>query len=330
MKSLPIESSFPSHLCDIEMLKKEVEKNGDLPSDLSVFEPLVASELKRWYGVWLAINNHGEEALTHLKDLEPFGVDQDGEIIFNSFIKLLQMQLLIEKDEDNEALVVAEELLRTIIKFPDRKNEDFLAILAAVLYALTMIHHRKGANDYAERELTKVQNLLEKLAKRNHDRFAAAHLTAIEASTQIFKSRMKQINTLAHYQVATSTYLDKMSRGVADAATRLVSSLQNQGDILSQMGNYRDAVKYYTKALRYQKKISNEMAQRELRISINLGAALLHLINRRDTGVQLLTSLLPLAERLNATQEIEEIKILLSNKPKLFDFMKIIKKLGIK
>ena len=135
------------------------------------------------------------------------------------------------------------------------------------------------------------------------------------------------MNVLAHYQVATDLYLDKAHKGVTQAIYDLVDSLQKEGDLHLKIGNYRDAVKYYTKALRYQKKVTTKMGERELRISINMGRALLHITTRQSTGEQLLRSLLPLAERLDAGNEKNEIQALLEHKGKSFDFMGFIKKI---
>ena len=92
-----------------------------------------------------------------------------------------------------------------------------------------------------------------------------------------------------------------------------------------EMGNSRNAVKYYTKALRYQKKLNVAMGERELQLSIGLSKALMRLINRRAAAEQLLTSLLPLARRLGASREVIEIENLLAGKSKNFNIMSLLK-----
>ena len=87
----------------------------------------------------------------------------------------------------------------------------------------------------------------------------------------------------------------------------------------------RNAVKYYTKALRYQKKLGEKMGHRDLRLSIGLAKALMRLINRRAAAEQLLRSLLPLAQRLDATAEAHEIQDLLNNKNKNVNIMTLLK-----
>ena len=189
-----------------------------------------------------------------------------------------------------------------------------------------MVHHKVGENIKAEKELMRAQKLLEKLAKKDKQRFGSSIVVAIEASTTIFNSRLKQMNVLAHYQVTTDLYLDKANKGITQAINDLVKSLQQEGDLHLKIGNYRDAVKYYTKAIRYQKKITDKMGEWELRMSINLARALLQIKNRQSTGEQLLKSLLPLAERLDAVSEKNEIQALLEHKGKSFDFLSFVKK----
>jgi glycerophosphoryl diester phosphodiesterase len=92
-----------------------------------------------------------------------------------------------------------------------------------------------------------------------------------------------------------------------------------------EMGNSRNAVKYYTKALRYQKKLGEKMGLRDLQLSIGLAKALMRLINRRTAAEQLLRSLLPLAQRLEATAEAHEIQDLLNNKNKNVNIMTLLK-----
>lgn len=233
--------------------------------------------------------------------------------------------------EYNQAIDDCVTVLRTLVEATDvdRKSSDFLALVAGVLYDLAFIHNKLGDNKRAEKELVKAQKILDKLAKKDNPRFAVALVDALNASTDIFQSKLKLMNLLAHYQVAADLYQNKVSSGISNAIDRLVDSLKNQGDIHLKIGNYRDAVKYYTKALRYQKRVNNNMGLRELRISLNMSRALLNIINRHSAGEQLLESLLPLAERLEAKEEIEEIKNIQNNLNKTFDIMTFFKKLFV-
>ena len=110
-----------------------------------------------------------------------------------------------------------------------------------------------------------------------------------------------------------------------EGMSHLVDALKNEGDIMLNMGNARNAVKYYTKALRYLKRMNDRLGERELRISIGLARALLRIINRRAAAEQLLNSLLPLARKLQASNEVIEIENLLSNKNRNVNIMTLLK-----
>ena len=239
-----------------------------------------------------------------------------------------QKALLAAADDCGAVIDSGIGALHTLMAVDNRSGVEYLSIVAATIYLLAFAHYKSGENKKAEKELGKAQKLYERLAKKDSDRFTPALMSAVEASTEVFKSKLKKMNVLAHYQVATELYQGKVSAGVTDAINSLVDSITAEGDIHLKMGNYRDAVKFYTKALRYQKRISASMGEKELRISVNLGKALLHLSNRRAAGEQLLNSILPLAEKMGATTEAEEIAKLLSDENKsTFDIAAFWKKL---
>lgn len=328
MKLLPLETSFPQPLSDISSFKKGIEESGTLP-EMKNLDADTASELHRWYGLYLAKKGNEAEAYTQLEGLSSNLHTKMDLHLHEASIFFIQMDEAIRNEENEKAISIGLDTLRALSQIEVKKNIDVQAILASTLYNLAIAHTASGATEHAEKELAKAQKMFEHLAKLDNDRFAAALLTTIDASTHIYKSRLKQINTLAHYQVATATYLDCMSSGVREAAKNLIESLKDQGDMLLKMGNYKESAKFYTKALKYQKKVSNSLQEKELRLSIDLGNALIHISSKHDIGINLLTSLIPLAERLGATAELEEINALLQTKAKLFDIMSIIKKLFI-
>lgn len=247
--------------------------------------------------------------------------------LVGAWIQLVKARALIAGEAFDEAVGACADALRTLLAEPDKKHTDFLALVAGTLFDLAYCHFKIGDSKHAEKELIKAQKILDKLTKKDNARFAASLVAAIEASTEIFHSKLKLMNLLAHYQVATELYQDKLASGVDSAVASLVDSLKKQGDIHLQLCNFRDAVKYYTKALRYSKKINSSMGMSELRISLNLAKALLNIINRHAAGRQLLDSLLPLAVKLNAKAEIAEIRNLQNEAMKAIDVMAIIKNL---
>lgn len=322
MKPLAHEMAFPALGSDIEQWKEQIIETGTLPMELMEGEQ--SNDVRRWYILYLLSEGLIEEAKNSLAT-----INRNGYVgtLGGAWLSLADMTVGIELNELSEALLAGEEALKRLAEVEeDRSNPDFIAIVAGVIYNLAMVHHAVGENVRAEKELLKAQKLLEKLAKKDKQRFGSSIVVAIEASTTIFNSRLKQMNVLAHYQVTTDLYLDKANKGITQAINDLVKSLQQEGDLHLKIGNYRDAVKYYTKAIRYQKKITDKMGEWELRMSINLARALLQIKNRQSTGEQLLKSLLPLAERLDAVSEKNEIQALLEHKGKSFDFLSFVKK----
>lgn len=322
MKPLAHEMAFPALGSDIEQWKEQIIETGTLPMELMEGEQ--SNDVRRWYILYLLSEGLIEEAKNSLAT-----INRNGYVgtLGGAWLSLADMTVGIELNELSEALLAGEEALKRLAEVEeDRSNPDFIAIVAGVIYNLAMVHHAVGENVRAEKELLKAQKLFEKLAKKDKQRFGSSIVVAIEASTTIFNSRLKQMNVLAHYQVTTDLYLDKANKGITQAINDLVKSLQQEGDLHLKIGNYRDAVKYYTKAIRYQKKITDKMGEWELRMSINLARALLQIKNRQSTGEQLLKSLLPLAERLDAVSEKNEIQALLEHKGKSFDFLSFVKK----
>ena len=322
MKPLAHEMAFPALGSDIEQWKEQIIETGTLPMELMEGEQ--SNDVRRWYILYLLSEGLIEEAKNSLAT-----INRNGYVgtLGGAWLSLADMTVEIGQDRYSEALVAGEETLKLLAAMEtDRSHPDFIAIVAGVIYNLAMVHHKVGENIKAEKELLRAQKLLEKLAKKDKQRFGSSIVVAIEASTTIFNSRLKQMNVLAHYQVTTDLYLDKANKGITQAINDLVKSLQQEGDLHLKIGNYRDAVKYYTKAIRYQKKITDKMGEWELRMSINLARALLQIKNRQSTGEQLLKSLLPLAERLDAVSEKNEIQALLEHKGKSFDFLSFVKK----
>lgn len=230
--------------------------------------------------------------------------------------------LQVEADLSNEALVTASALLTEMAQEPRRKDEPFLSTLAALLFDIAWVHNARGQYKQAERELEKSLKLYERLAKTDPGRYGPAHILAQNASTQVYRSRVKQVNMLAHNQVATSTYLEMLNSGIEGAAERLIESLATEGHTLAQMGRYREAVQYYSRALKYLVKLEPEFSERQLDLSIGLGQALLNVAVSRDKGIHLLNTMLHKATKLGATEQHRRIvDILLNAKSRRLDIL---------
>ena len=331
MPTLPVSVALPHFKNDMTIARAQMAVSHTLPPSKGLDQDIV-TEMQICYAEFLIINKRDLEAE---QVIEEFIYDDERmqllPELYAAWLWLARMTLLIDSGNPSLSLGAAENALLILSSHQGKKNEDFNAIVAALLYNLAMAHHDMGDNSRAAKELTKAQQLLERLSKRNETRFSALLLMAVEASTEVIKSKTKQMNVLAHYQSASELYMSELDSGDANATrtamSNLVDTLGKEGDIMLEMGNSRNAVKYYTKALRYQKKLGEKMGVRELDLSIGLAKALMRLINRRAAAEQLLRSLLPLAQRLDATSQEHEIQDLLNNKNKNMNIMTLLKSL---
>ncbi len=329
MNSLPITVALPRLKNDMTIARAQMESTGAMPPTKGLDDDIV-TEMRICFAEYLITNKRDLEAE---QVIEEFIYDdermQQLPEPYAAWLWLARMTLLIDGGNPSLSLGAAENALLVLSGHMGKKTEDFNAIVAALLFNLALAHHDMGDNSRAAKELTKAQQLLERLSKRNEARFSAMLLMAVEASTEVIKSKTKQMNVLAHYQSASELYMSELDSGDANATrtamANLVETLGKEGDIMLEMGNGRNAVKYYTKALRYQKKLGEKMGLRDLRLSIGLAKALMRLINRRAAAEQLLRSLLPLAQRLDATAEVHEIQDLLNNKNKNVNIMTLLK-----
>ena len=329
MNPLTITVALPRFKNDMTIARAQMAMSGAMPPSKGLNDDIV-TEMQMCFAEYLITNKRDIEAE---QVIEEFIYDdermQQLPDLYAAWLWLARMSLLIDGGNPSLSLGAAENALLVLSAHTGKKTEDFNAIVAALLYNLALAHHDMGDNSRAAKELTKAQQLLERLTKRNESRFSAMLLMAVEASTEVIKSKTKQMNVLAHYQSASELYMSELDSGDANATraamSNLVDTLGKEGDIMLEMGNGRNAVKYYTKALRYQKKLGEKMGLRDLRLSIGLAKALMRLINRRAAAEQLLRSLLPLAQRLDATAEAHEIQDLLNNKNKNVNIMTLLK-----
>lgn len=328
MEPLHIETSFPHLANDVTIAKAQIESSGQLPPTDGLNRDVVL-DMTMTYVLYLLKDNRTVQA-SQVIDYLVYGDDAEQiPLLYSAWLWLARMCLFIADEQYAIALGCAESALQQLTEYSSKRSEDFLALVASVLYNLALVHNSTGDNSRAAKELTHAQKLLERLSKKNEERFSAMLLYAVQASTLIIQSRNKQMHVLEHYQQAAELYMNQLESGdknlTREAMNSLVDTLKKEGDIMLEMGNSRNAVKYYTKALRYQKKLNVAMGERELQLSIGLSKALMRLINRRAAAEQLLTSLLPLARRLGASREVIEIENLLAGKSKNFNIMSLLK-----
>lgn len=252
--------------------------------------------------------------------LQRAGHDENNDI--RAALNQIVTAMLIETDHLDDAMTSAATTLSLLAVTPKRKDIMFSAILGMTLYDLSVLRVKRKEYRHAERQIAKSLKLFERLSRTDPDRFGAAVVLALDASTSIYRSRVEQVNLLAHYQVATTLYMEQAKEGSAEVTSRLVASLENEGRMLISMGRYREALQFFTRALKYLTRIEPNFTMRQLKLSIDLGEALLQSSATRDKGVHLLNTMLHKATRLNAIDEHSRItNILLNAKSRNLDIL---------
>lgn len=328
MNNLLLEPSFPHLSNDMTIAKAQIEAAGAMPLTDGLPDGVV-HDMCMTFALYLLRNGRTEEAAGVIDGMVYDDNAHTMPPVDNAWLWLARMSLYVADGENMLALGAAENSLRILADVHNKKSEDYLGLIGSLLYNLAYVHNALGDNSRAVKELTKAQKLFERLVKKNENRFSALLLYSVEASASIIKSRAKQMKVFAHYQTMSEIYTNELkdpkNAKVREALENLVDTLGHEGNIMLEMGNGRDAVKYFTKALRYQKKLGDAMGIKELDLSIGLAKGLHRLVNRRAAAEQLLESLLLFANKIGAEAEIKEIENIINNKNKNFNIMTLLK-----
>ena len=272
----------------------------------------------------LIARGHTDQAIEYLLRFDNLAtrLGEESPAMLDIHAALMQIltAIYLRTDMLEEARLSAANALNLLAQSPRRKDEPFLAILASLLYDIALMHNSSGQHTQAERAIEKSMKLFDRLAKANPTRYGSPHLMAINASTAIYHSRDKQLRTLAEYQVAANTYMRMLSDGIEDAGLRLVETLAGEGHTLVKMNKHREAIQYFSRAIKYLTKISPEFDRQHLILSIDLGEALLANKPTREKGIHLLNTMLYKATKINAGDQHRRIvDILLSAKNSTLD-----------
>nr|MBD5376524.1 hypothetical protein [Bacteroides sp.] len=329
MKAISLENVFITPTSDTEALRALARRN---PSMAELRHTLADVPFNTAYDFFRAMAKdrieRGEidRAITIIRETDALllraGVDEGARLDMHAALMQVLTALQIEQNDYSEALVTAATTLSLLSQEPKRKDEPFLSVLGSLLYDIAFLHGERSEFKQAERELEKSIKIFERLAKTQPERYGSAVIMAQNAATSIYRSRVKQVNLLAHYQVATSTYLQMVNSGIEDSMVRLVDSLYTEGKTLAQMGRNREAVQYFTRALKYLTKMNPVFDLRQLEMSIDLGEALLQVPASRDKGIHLLNTMLHKATKINAEEAHRRIvDILLNAKSRRLDIL---------
>lgn len=314
MKAISLEPVFAQPTADIAPLKNLLKRNrsmSELRHAIGAVDFNTAYDFLRATAMEMVERGEIDRAVREVCEIDEL-ISRNGEEerhLVNIHAALMQIltALYIEKDDNDAAMGTAASALSLLAQEPKRKDEPFLAILGALLYDIAYLHAERKEYKQAERELAKSLKIYERLAKNDPARYASPHVMALNAATATYRNRVSQAELLAHYQAATSTYLQMVSAGVEEATARLIESITAEGDTLAQMGRHREAVQYYSRALKYLTKIEPQFTLRQLRLSISLGESMLRISAMKEKGIHLLNTMLHKATKINATDEHRRI-----------------------
>ena len=147
--------------------------------------------------------------------------------------------------------------------------------------------------------------MLGRLAKEDSERYGEFHILAMELAARIIRSRKKTIELLVKQQIVTESLYEKVNAGVASATERLSESLRKVGEFTAASGAYKEALKFYSEAIRFSKKRSGRIGRKEIRMSIEMAEVMSRMKSMRQRAKRLLAAVLPHAIALE-TIELEE------------------------
>lgn len=235
----------------------------------------------------------------------------EAEVIANVVASRVQINRLLGLEKYMEALERTIGALQRLRDFPAHDNEEFKALLVALLFDIAEIHFMLKDYKRSEKELDVLFKVLDPLVSKNPDRFGRLHILAMELSTRIIRSRKKTLEMLAIQQIHVNELNEKVNSGIVKATERLVDSLCNAGKLLAASGDYREAMKFYSEAIRISKKRAGRVNKKEIKMSIEMAEIMIRVKSMRPRAERLLNAILAHAISLKETelqQEIETLK----------------------
>lgn len=323
MKPTSLETPFLPPSDKARDLKTRVARRGRTASEL--LKALETEDFTAIYDVLRLMardsmdRNEAERALATLSELEVHVAElPEAETGFMLDLRAALMQIITALTIETQgpgkgAATSAAATLQLLARQPRRKDAPFLEVLGALLFDIAYIHAQNGEYRQAEREMEKSIKIYERLAKTVPDRYASTVVTALSAATNVYHNRQKQAELLARYQEATTAYTEMVSAGMTEATDRLAESLTAEGDTLARMGRHREAIQYYTRALRYLQRLNPELDERQIRVSVSLAESMLRIGAMRDKAIHLLNTMLHKALRINSPALHQRISELLAS-----------------
>ncbi|MDE7080437.1 MAG: hypothetical protein K2O78_02105 [Muribaculaceae bacterium] len=212
---------------------------------------------------------------------------------------------LMEEERYMDALERTVNIMRDLRDFSDFNHPEFRALFASILFGLAEIHYCLKDYKQSEKELETLFKVLGRLAKEDPERYGEFHILAMELAARIIRSRKKTIEMLVKQQIMTDALYEKVNAGVASATERLAESLRKVGELMAASGAYKEALKFYSEAIRFSKKRSGRVGRKEIKMTIEMAEVMSRVKNMRQRAKRLLAAVLPHAIALE-TIELEE------------------------
>ncbi|MDE5814288.1 MAG: hypothetical protein K2H72_08385 [Muribaculaceae bacterium] len=243
--------------------------------------------------------------------MEAFGKERpEAEVLANVVAARLEISRLIEAEKYMEALERTISALQRLKDFSDHENEEFKALLVALIFDLAEIHYELKDFKRSEKELDALFKVLDPLLAKNPDRFGRLHILAMELSTRILRSKKKTIDMLARQQMHVDALTEKVNAGINSATDRLVDSLCNVGRLLASSGDYREAMKFFSEAIRISKKRTGKVNKKEIKMTAEMAEIMIRVKSMRPRAERLLDAVLPHAIAQGEAELEQEIHTL--------------------
>lgn len=228
--------------------------------------------------------------------------------VLEEALKLRQEALQLDAAEDYEkAALKTVEALRAMREAPDFSGKQFRAVLALLLFDLSELHFTLKDYKQSEKELETLFKVLDSLLHEDQETFGPWHVTALELSTRILRSRKKMLDLLAKQQINTGMLYEKVNSGVAAATDKLVDSLRKGAQMMASTGDYRSAVRFYMEAIRLAKKRAGKVTRREVEMTVEMARVMMHSKSEQARARRLLNAVLPHAVALETVELEQEI-----------------------
>lgn len=226
--------------------------------------------------------------------MEAFGKDsKEAEVLANVVAERLQISRLLDAEKYMEALERTISALQRLKDFEDHENEEFKALLVALIFDLAEIHYELKDFKRSEKELDALFKVLDPMLARNPDRFGRLHILAMELSTRILRSKKKTIDMLGRHKLNADALTEKVNAGISSATDRLVDSLCNVGRLLAASGDYREGMKFFSEAIRISKKRAGRVNRKEIKMTVEMAEIMIRVKSMRPRAERLLDAVLP-------------------------------------